>query len=110
MSQKNSKVEFKDIDSKSLSEINNILHEDDITDDSDKIQNFETEVYSGLKLFNFEYDELPKLLDPIFPKVGLASLVGSSDTGKSTFLRQLALSIALGIDDFVGYTISSKKQ
>ena len=108
MSQKNSKVGFKDIDSKSLSEINNILHEDDITPVSNKEINFETEVYSGLKLFNFEYDELPKLLDPIFPKVGLASLVGSSDTGKSTFLRQLALSIALGIDDFVGYTISPK--
>ena len=42
---------------------------------------------------------------PIFPKVGLASLVGSSDTGKSTFLRQLALSLALGLDNFVGYKL-----
>lgn len=67
--------------------------------------NFIDDKYSALRLFNFEYKELPKLVDPIFPKVGLASLVGSSDTGKSTFLRQLALSVALGLDDFVGYQL-----
>ncbi|SMC33685.1 AAA family ATPase [Moheibacter sediminis] len=67
---------------------------------------FNSDDYSALKLFNFDYQELPKLIDPIFPQIGLASLVGSSDTGKSTFLRQLAVSIAMGLDKFVGYKLN----
>ncbi|MCD9584764.1 AAA family ATPase [Tenacibaculum maritimum] len=72
-----------------------------------KGNNFSKDDFSGLKLFEMNHKELPTLLAPIFPKVGLASLIGSSDTGKSTFLRQLALSIALGLDNFVGYKINS---
>ncbi len=68
---------------------------------------FRDDRYSALKLYEFDYPELPKLLDPILPKTGLASLVGSSDTGKSTFLRQLALSVAMGLDKFVGYKLIS---
>lgn len=66
--------------------------------------------YSGFKLFQLEFEELPKLLDPIFPKVGVVSLVGSSDTGKSTFLRQLALSIAFNLDSFLGYKLDANTQ
>lgn len=75
-----------------------------------KDDDFEDSNYSALKLFNFEYEELPKLLEPIFPKVGLASLVGSSDTGKSTFLRQLALSVTLGLNEFAGYKLNPTSQ
>jgi RecA-family ATPase len=76
--------------------------------DSSQDKNFSEDKYSGLSLFNLEFNELPKLIDPIFPQTGLVSLVGSSDTGKSTLLRQLALSIALGLDNFVGYKIGAK--
>ena len=48
----------------------------------------------------------PKLVNPFLQKVGLASIVGSSDTGKSSFLRQLALSIVLGKNEFLGYKLS----
>ncbi|MCT4235561.1 AAA family ATPase [Elizabethkingia anophelis] len=72
-----------------------------------KSKSFEEEQYSGFNLFRMENEELPKLVDPIFPKVGVISLVGSSDTGKSTFLRQLALSIALNHDSFIGYKINT---
>lgn len=68
-------------------------------------KNFAEDRYSGLSLFSFEFNELPKLIDPIFPQTGVVSLVGSSDTGKSTLLRQLALSIAFGLDSFIGYEI-----
>ena len=78
---------------------------DVILPEQQKIKSFDTDSFSALKLFDLPFPELPKLIDPIFPKVGLASLVGSSDTGKSTFLRQLALSLALGLDDFVGYKL-----
>lgn len=69
--------------------------------------NFSNSEYSGSKLFQMEHNEIPKLVDPIFQKVGLASLVGSSDLGKSTFLRQLILHVALGIPDFIGYKINA---
>src|SRR5690606_27509894 len=98
---------------------NNPVGVDDLFDDDDEkpivnptitktepTSSFDSDIYSGLSLFNFDYQELPKLIDPIFPQIGLASLVGSSDTGKSTFLRQLAISIALGLDKFVGYKLN----
>lgn len=75
-----------------------------------KSKTFDEAKYSGLKLFKYDYEDLPKLIDPIFPKVGVVSLVGSSDTGKSTFLRQLALSVAFGKDKFIGYEIQSSTQ
>ena len=75
-----------------------------------EIKTFDNAKYSGLKLFKFDHEELPKLIEPIFPKVGIVSLVGSSDTGKSTFLRQLALSVALGFGDFIGYTINASNR
>lgn len=84
---------------------------DDIFEENQKHnKGFDSDNYSALKLFNFEYPELPKLIDPIFPKIGLASLVGSSDTGKSTLLRQLAISISLGLEDFVGYKLNPTHQ
>ena len=51
-------------------------------------------------------DKMATLLDPILPKTGLVALVGSSDTGKSAFLRQLALAVALGDSTFVGLPLS----
>lgn len=75
-----------------------------------KSKTFNEAKYSGLKLFKYDYEDLPKLIDPIFPKIGIVSLVGSSDTGKSTFLRQLALSVAFGKDKFIGFEIQSNTQ
>jgi RecA-family ATPase len=62
---------------------------------------------SALELYNQNTEVIPKLLDPFFQKVGLASLVGTSDSGKSTFLRQLSLSIALNIENFLGFSLNS---
>lgn len=70
--------------------------------------NFNGFPYSGLKLFKNNYSNIPTLIDPIFPKTGIVSLVGSSDTGKSTLLRQLALNIAFEDETFLGYKINSK--
>ena len=51
-------------------------------------------------------DKMATLLGPILPKSGLVALVGSSDTGKSAFLRQLAIAVALGDATFVGLPLS----
>ena len=65
-------------------------------------------MYDAFELYNLEIDEVPKLLDPFFQKVGLASLVGTSDSGKSTFLRQLSLSIVLQKETFIGCKLNCK--
>ena len=64
--------------------------------------------YNALELYNLKKINQPKLLDPFLQNIGLASLVGESDSGKSTFLRQLCLSIVLKDEKFLNYTINSK--
>ena len=54
--------------------------------------------YSLLELLESDIEEVEKLFDPIFFKSGLAVMVGPNDAGKSTFLRQLAISVACGRD------------
>lgn len=65
-------------------------------------------VYTAEQLLNRKVTKLPTLLDPLLPKVGLCSLAGSSDTGKSSFLRQLAIDVNLGKDDFLGFPLYPK--
>jgi len=64
-------------------------------------------LHNAYDLYQNEIIEVPKLLDPFLQKTGLASIVGSSDTGKSTLLRQLALSVALGKDEFLGFKLNT---
>lgn len=49
---------------------------------------------------------LPTLIPPIFPRVGIGCLAGSSDTGKSAFLRQLSLQIVNHDATFLGWKIT----
>lgn len=48
---------------------------------------------SGLELFNMMSEKIPTLIGDIIPQEGLVALVGSSDTGKSMMLRQLAVNV-----------------
>jgi len=80
----------------------------DFRDKTDQTRNPEdSEIKTALQLFNNDQKEIPKLLNPFFQKVGLSALVGASDTGKSTLLRQLALHIALKEERFVNFSIDS---
>ena len=47
----------------------------------------------------------PCLVEPFFQQTGLACIAGSSDTGKSALLRQLALDVAGGADRWLGFDI-----
>lgn len=51
---------------------------------------------NGLELLSDSLEEIPKLVEPIFHRVGLAALIGSSDTGKSSLLRELCVSVVTG--------------
>ena len=48
------------------------------------------------------------LLDPILHSIGVAGLAGSSDTGKSSFLRQFAAAVCAGETHFMGFPLHTK--
>lgn len=60
---------------------------------------------TGEDLLNANIDSIPVLVAPFLHRVGLACLAGSSDTGKSSLLRQLAINIVTGRPDFLGFPI-----
>ncbi len=64
-------------------------------------------VYTGKELLKRKSKKIPTLVDPIFPKVGVCALGGSSDTGKSSLLRQFALNVGTGQKSFLGFKLNS---
>lgn len=65
------------------------------------------EYYTASELLERNIESVPTLLDPLFQKVGVAGIAGSSDTGKSSFLRQLAVAVSLGDDNFLGWKLNT---
>ena len=61
---------------------------------------------TGEMLLSRNIREIPTLLDPLLPKSGLVCLAGSSDTGKSAFLRQLSMSVSAGSKTFLGMRLN----
>lgn len=75
---------------------------------NEEIIDLDQQSYNALDLFNLKIKNVPKLLDPFLQTVGLASLVGTSDSGKSTILRQLCLAIALKQKTFLTFPLNIK--
>lgn len=65
-------------------------------------------IVTGDVLIKRDIQEIPKLIEPIFHKVGLAAVAGTSDAGKSTFLRQMCIAIATGQKTFLDFPIRQK--
>ena len=63
---------------------------------------------TALDLLNLGITKVPMLLDPFFPAKGVVGLTGTSDCGKSLFLRQLAISTSQGDSDFLGFPLVVK--
>lgn len=63
-------------------------------------------LFSATELLCRNIEAIPTLLDPLFPKVGVVAIAGSSDTGKSSFLRQFAVSVALGDSHFLQFKLN----
>lgn len=63
---------------------------------------------TGYELLQSDIKEIPFLVAPILQEVGLASIAGSSDVGKSSLLRKLAIDICLGKSEFLDFEIRSK--
>lgn len=62
---------------------------------------------TGEMLLMKHVHEIPTLVEPLFPKVGLACLAGSSDTGKSAFLRQMTMAVSAGLPSFLGMKLNA---
>jgi hypothetical protein len=62
---------------------------------------------TGEQLLLMPYEKMPTLIEPILQRTGIACLAGSSDTGKSTLLRQLVIAIVTGETDFLGFPINA---
>lgn len=65
---------------------------------------------TGDVLFNLQREQIPLLLDPFLPQVGISCLAGSSDTGKSMLMRQAAIKIVTGQTSFLDYQLSTRHQ
>ena len=63
---------------------------------------------SATDLLNRNIESIPCLVEPFLQKVGLAAIVGTSDAGKSAFLRHLCMSIVSGGSHFLGYSINAE--
>ena len=66
-----------------------------ITDTSNLIQ-----ITNMRELLENPIEKQPVLVEPLFPQCGMGAIIGSSDCGKSTLLRQLAACVA-GNRDFL---------
>ncbi len=60
------------------------------------------------EMLNMNIDKIPCLVEPIFQQTGVVALAGSSDTGKSTLMRQLCIAISVDEKEFLGFKINSK--
>lgn len=78
-----------------------ILKKDQLIDEAESHAK-ESKIIFGNELLSMPAEEIPTLLEPIFPKVGLVGFAGSSDTGKSSFLRHFLFSTVTGQTSFIG--------
>lgn len=64
--------------------------------------------YTAKELREMNISEIPMLVEGVILQSGIMVLSGSSDVGKSTFLRHLALSVASCSDNFLGWKIHAR--
>ena len=62
---------------------------------------------TALDIVQSTEDSVPMLVDDLLPQKGLAAIAGESDSGKSTWLRQLGLSVSIGEETFLGRTLNT---
>lgn len=65
---------------------------------------------SAMDLLSRDVKEIPCLVEPFLQKTGLACVAGSSDTGKSAFLRYLTMCVVTGKSNFLGYRLNAPRR
>ena len=65
-------------------------------------------VMTAKELLELNITEIPMLVEGLMQKTGLVGITGTSDVGKSCFLRQLALTIASGRSHFLSFPLHTR--
>lgn len=65
-------------------------------------------VLTGTELLAKNISKLPMLMNPLFEKQGIASLIGGSDAGKTFLAIDLSMAICSDNTTFLGFEINSK--
>ncbi len=63
---------------------------------------------SAERLVSADAEQIPCLWEPVLQQVGIAAAVGSSDTGKSAFLRELGVAVSAGEREFLGFSLRAR--
>ena len=71
-------------------------------------QTFRKYLVNGFDMLQATTQQMDYLMAPLLPRVGMAALVGSSDSGKSTLLRGLAMAISSGAKRYLGFELQPK--
>ncbi len=71
-------------------------------------QLYRSYLVDGYTMLSTVHEQMDCLLDPILPRVGVAALVGSSDSGKSTLLRGLAMAVASGAGNYLNFRLNQR--
>ncbi|MBO7266022.1 MAG: AAA family ATPase [Alistipes sp.] len=71
-------------------------------------QTFRKYLVNGYEMLISPTEELECLLEPILPRVGVTALVGTSDSGKSTLLRGLAMAVASGAGHYLDFKLNPR--
>ena len=71
-------------------------------------ETFRKYLVNGYDMLCLTTEAMDCLVDPILPRSGVAALVGTSDSGKSTLLRGLAMAVASGAEQYLGFRLSAK--
>lgn len=72
------------------------------------LQEYHTRISTASDMMSRDYAIDDALLSPILPRQGVVALVGSSDSGKSTLLRGLAMAVVRGDEEYIGFPLSPR--
>lgn len=65
-------------------------------------------VITGEQLLNDPAEKMDWLIENLIPRIGMGTLAGQSDTGKSCALRQLGIDVCAGEDHYIGFSLNQK--
>lgn len=74
----------------------------------DEFEWYTSHVAHASEMMIVESKDEMTLLDPILPRSGVVALVGSSDSGKSSLLRGLAMAIVRGDEEYIGFKLNAR--
>ena len=68
-------------------------------------ETFRKYLINGVDMLQTDNVAMDCLVEPLLPRVGVVALVGTSDSGKSTLLRGLAMAVAAGCESYLGFAL-----